>query len=186
MLASLDLPSDAYPRRGFRLQSVPHHPSPPSSPGPDSISYVHLRCLPGSHHFLATLFSKILLGKQSGPKSWYNGKITLIHKSGDPSLPASFTSIALTSCIGKVFHKITARCLERYLITTNIIDPSIQKGFISGVNGVMEHNFALNSLLMKRPVKSHRDGTCVKSWSTTQMALPRSNTWIPLPQKFLS
>ena len=51
------------------------------------------------------------------------------------------------SCIGKVFHKIIAKRLERYLITNKIIDTSTQKGFISGINGTMEHTFALNSIL---------------------------------------
>ena len=41
-----------------------------SAPGPDSISYCHLRHLPSCHHFLATLFTKILLQGKPGPKSW--------------------------------------------------------------------------------------------------------------------
>ena len=118
-----------------------------SSPGPDSISYLHLRQLPSCHHFLATLFSKIILQKAPGPRSWYSGKITLIHKAGNPSLPANFRPIALTSCIGKIFHKIIAKRLERYIVSNEIVDVSTQKGFISGINGTMEHTFTLNSLL---------------------------------------
>ena len=53
----------------------------------------------------------------------------------------------VTRCIGKVFHKIIAKRLERYLVTNKIIDTSTQKGFISGINGTMEHTFALNSIL---------------------------------------
>ena len=42
-----------------------------SSPGSDGITYMyfHLRNLPCTHHFLATVFSKILLFSQSGPSS---------------------------------------------------------------------------------------------------------------------
>jgi hypothetical protein len=87
------------------------------------------------------------LQKAPGPRSWYSGKITLIHKAGNPSLPANFRPIALTSCIGKIFHKIIAKHLERYIVSNKIVDVSTQKGFISGINGTMEHIFALNSLL---------------------------------------
>lgn len=46
-----------------------------------------------------------------------------------------------------LFHKIIAKRLEAYLVANEIIDTSTQKGFISGINGAMEHNFAVNSLL---------------------------------------
>ena len=38
-----------------------------STPGPDKISYVHLKMLPSTHHFLATLYSKILLSSPCAP-----------------------------------------------------------------------------------------------------------------------
>lgn len=41
-----------------------------SSPGPDGITYHHLKKLPSTHHFLATLFSKILQSSHQSPSSW--------------------------------------------------------------------------------------------------------------------
>ena len=64
--------------------------SPDSSPGPDRISYLHLRNLPCVHHFLATLFSKFLFECQEAPCSWYQAKIILTLKGGDPSMPGKF------------------------------------------------------------------------------------------------
>ena len=41
-----------------------------SSQGENGITYHHLKKLPSTHHFLATLFSKILLEDHSAPESW--------------------------------------------------------------------------------------------------------------------
>ena len=67
-----------------------------SSPGPDKITYLHLRNLPSTHYFLATLFSKILGNPHEVPRSWFQAEIILIPK-GDPSQPANLSPIALTS-----------------------------------------------------------------------------------------
>ena len=39
-----------------------------SAPGPEHISYYHLRHLPSCHHFLATLFTKILINRGPSPR----------------------------------------------------------------------------------------------------------------------
>lgn len=83
-----------------------------SAPGDDGITYHHLKKLPSAHHFLATLFSKILLSSHQPPTSWCSAKTILIHKKGDPGMPNSFRPIALSSCVGKLFHKILARRLD--------------------------------------------------------------------------
>jgi hypothetical protein len=46
-----------------------------------------------------------------------------------------------------VFHRIIASRLEEYLLTNSIIDSSIQKGFISEIDGVIEHILSLNSII---------------------------------------
>ena len=118
-----------------------------SAPGEDGITYYHLKNLPTSHHFLATLYSKILLESNVAPPSWGKGKIILLHKHGDTSCPSNFRPIALSSTIGKLFHKILALRLEEFCLSNEIIDPAIQKGFLSGINGTMEHIFALTALI---------------------------------------
>ena len=118
-----------------------------SSPGHDQITYFHLRNLPCTHHFLATLFTKILLTEQEPPSSWFSAEITLVHKGGDPSQPGNFRPITLSSVIPKTFHKILAKWSEHYLLRSNIVDPYLQKGFLSGINGMVEHMFAITSIL---------------------------------------
>lgn len=117
-----------------------------SAPGPDGITYHHLKKLLCTHHSLATIFSKILISNQS-PSCWCQAKTILLYKKSDSSLPNNFRPIALRSCIGKLFHKIIAHRLEAFLISNNVIDTSFQKGFLTGVNGVMEHSLSVKALL---------------------------------------
>ena len=79
-----------------------------SAPGPDRISYLHLKKLPSTHHFLATLFSKIILTNHRSPSNWCKGILRLIHKGGDTESPENFRPIALTLCVGKLLHRILA------------------------------------------------------------------------------
>ena len=118
-----------------------------SSPGADGITYLHLRNLPSTHYFLATLFTKILLETHRGPPSWFSAEITLIPKGGDPSNPKKFRPIAMSSVIPKLYHKILAKRLETYLLENDIIEPSIQKGFLTGINGTIEHTLPPRQLL---------------------------------------
>ena len=103
--------------------------------------------MPSTHHFLATLFSKILLHSQVPPTSWTHAKIITLHKKGDHRDPANFRPIVLTSVIGKLFHKILAIRLEDFLISNSMVDKSLQKGFLRGVNGCIEHVFAIQAMV---------------------------------------
>ena len=119
-----------------------------SSPGANGITFHHLKMMSSTHHFLATLFSKVLLCSHVPPTSWTHAKIIMIHKKGDTTHPANFCPIASTSVIGKLFHKILANRLERYLILNDMTDKSLQKGFLSGVNGCIKHVFAIQSMII--------------------------------------
>ena len=106
-----------------------------SAPGIDGITYFHLCHLPSTHHFMATLFNK-LIKSGSAPACWGCARIKLIYKSGDHSDPSNFRPIALTSVVGKLLHKIISCRLEEYLRSNDVIDTSVQKGFVSGLPGV--------------------------------------------------
>ena len=118
-----------------------------SSPGEDGITYHHLKKLPSAHYFLVTLFSKILLDDHTSPDSWCQAKIKFIPKSQDLSNPENFRPIALTSVIGKLFNKILALRLEHFLRNNDIKDISLQKGFLTNINGTMEHIFATSAII---------------------------------------
>lgn len=81
---------------------------------------------------------------QECPHTWCTATFSLIYKSGDPDAPANFQQIALTSVLGKIFHKTLVSRLEQYAIDKEVIDPSTQKGFI---NGVIEHTFSMSAIL---------------------------------------
>ena len=109
-----------------------------SSPGEDGITYHHLKTMPSTHHFLATLFSKILL--ENTLMVW--GKNKVRSQGERRPLPANFRPIALTSVVGKLYHKIIALHLEWFILDNNVIDANLQKGFLTGINGTMEHIFS--------------------------------------------
>ena len=58
-----------------------------------------------------------------------------------------FKCITLTSIVGKLFHKVLAIPLQRFLYLNNLIDPSAQKGFLTGINGTFEHIFSVSAIL---------------------------------------
>ena len=139
-----------------------------SSPGKDEITYHHLKKLPSAHHFLETLFSKILLEDHAAPESWCQAKTILISKNQDLSNPENFHPIALTSAIGKIFNKILALRLECFLRKNDIIDTSLQKGFLTNINGTMQHIFATSAIIQ----------------SAIQNGLPHSVTFLDLKNAF--
>jgi len=98
---------------------------------------------------LATLFNKLLEAKaaSAAPLLWGSARIKLIHKAGNTDDPSNFRPIALTSVVGKLFHKILSHQLEMYLKANNVIDTSVQKGFLTGLPGVFEHVYSLSAIL---------------------------------------
>ena len=119
----------------------------------DGITY-HLK-MTLTHHYLATLFSKILLEEHKAPKecilltshAWCQAKIKLIFKGGDTSNPEHFRLIALTSAVRKLFNKLIATCPEKFLQSNHLTDTRLQKGFLTNINGTMERIFAVSAIL---------------------------------------
>jgi len=145
---SFQVPFNDSPITPKIVKGVLHHCSAKSAPGPDNITYFHLKNLPASHHFLATLFNK-LLKSESSPPYWSTARIKLLYKQDATDHPKNFRPIALTSAVGKLFHKIISQRLEHYLISNNVIDTSVQKGFISSFPGIFEHIYSVSNILEK-------------------------------------
>ncbi len=117
-----------------------------SAPGPDGILYGLLKNLPSTHHFMATLFSKILVSG-TPPSSWSDSKITLIHKKQSTDIPSNFRMIALASCVGKIYHQVLAERSDGFIKSNKLIDTTYQKAFLSGKNGCVEHNQVLHEII---------------------------------------
>jgi hypothetical protein len=128
-----------------------------SAPGPDGITYGILRNLPSTHHFLATLYSQILLVSPNPPSYWQDSNITLIYKRNETDNPKNFRMIALTSTIAKLFHQIISNRSLDYLIANGYIKDSVQKAFIKNKNGTIEHNQLLQEVISH---SRHNNKTC--------------------------
>ena len=144
------VPFENGPFRPRDVRSVLKSSNKKSAPGPDGVSYSVLLKLESTHHLLATLFTKVL-AMGCPPPSWSESVVKLLHKKGDPADPSNFRMIALSGCIGKTFHLLINQRLTSYLITNNLVDPSMQKAFLPGINGCIEHN-----IVMEEVIKSAR------------------------------
>ena len=118
-----------------------------SAPGPDGMLYGLLKNLPATHHFMATLFSQLLMSSPVPPDSWSSSKVSLLFKAGDPNEPSNFRMISLTSCVSKVFHQILANRTTDYLTGNSFLQRDTQKAFINGINGCIEHNMVLQEVI---------------------------------------
>ncbi len=118
-----------------------------SAPGIDGLTYGVLKHLPSSHHFLATLFNKLLFESPKPSPLWQKSKISLIYKRNEPDNPKNFRPIALSSITGKIYHQILSNRILEYLIGNNYIDNSMQKAFINNINGTIEHNQLLQEII---------------------------------------
>ena len=128
------------------VKAVINGKSSRSAPGPDGITYGILKKLPCVHHILATLYNK-LLSDPTPPSLWTHAKVILLHKKNSTDNPENFRMIALSSVFGKIFHQIIVSRLETYLRQNNLIDTSIQKGFMTGISGCVDHNVVVHELI---------------------------------------
>ena len=74
---------------------------------------------------------------------------TLVYKKGDRSDPANYRPICVTPSLSRLYNKILARRLNKFILENNIIDTTVQKGFLSGFRGCLEHAFYLQTVCKK-------------------------------------
>ena len=138
---------DLGPVRPRDIRSVLSKKKPSSSPGGDGILNGHLKNLESTHHFLATLFTKTLLSSPNPWEGWGSSSIVLIHKGGDTGDPANFCPIALTSCVGKLFHQILSDRIGKFLVGNKYLDVTTQKAFLNGISGCQDHNLVMGEII---------------------------------------
>ena len=134
------------PIRPRDIRSVLSKSNKKSAPGPDGITYNTLLKLDCTHHILATLFNKVLISG-AHPPSWGESVVKLLYKKGDSADPSNFRMIALTGCIGKSYHLILSERLSTFLTSNKFIDPTLQKAFLPGINGCIEHNAVMEEII---------------------------------------
>ena len=129
------------------IKNILSHKKSTSAPGPDGLTYGILRHLPSTHHFLSTLYSKLILDSPSPPELWQASNVSLIYKRNETSNPKNFRMIALTSVIGKIYHQIVSDRILDFMIGNGYINAAVQKAFIKNINGTVEHNQLLQEVI---------------------------------------
>jgi len=119
-----------------------------SAPGPDGMTYAILKFLPCLHTPLATIFTRMRQQESpSAQEGWETSKSILIFKKGLSNTMENFRRIGLSNVMGKVFHALYSRDLTDYLVSNLIIDPTLQKAFIPGIDGCREHTTVVSELV---------------------------------------
>ena len=67
----------------------------------------------------------------------------------------NFRRFGLSNIMGKVYHALISRDLTTFLTSNGIIDKTLQKAFIPGVDGCREHTL-VNAELVKDARKQKR------------------------------
>ena len=120
--------------------------SPNTCPGEDGLLYGVLAKLPSTHHFLATLYNKTDKSGVAMDIST-NCYLVLAHKAGEPSDPGNFRMLAMTSCLAKPYHEIKAKRMSTFMVDNEYIDVSLQKAYLEGINGCIEHIHVLQQII---------------------------------------
>ena len=129
-----------------------------SSPGPDGIPYVVWKFCTSTHPILFNIFQRVWLGT-SIPSHWQVACVTLLPKSDVSDDPAKFRPIALANTMGKVFFSLLSHRLQKHMQQNNFFDGQIQKGFMPGVSGCLEHSTLCYEAM--RDAKSAKRQICV-------------------------
>ncbi|XP_054720783.1 uncharacterized protein LOC129230409 [Uloborus diversus] len=115
-----------------------------SAPGPDRITYKHLKEVDPEGITLATLFNACRRLRRT-TTAWKTSATILLPKDGDPADITNWRPITLCSTMYKLFAKCSAARLYAWCERNDIISHA-QKGFLPH-DGVMEHSFLLQHRL---------------------------------------
>lgn len=113
-----------------------------ATPGMNSLTYLPYKKCDSILRTLLKIIRKIFDTKDV-PEDWALAFIVLLQKKKDDLSLQEFRPIAITNTVGKIFFSIISTRLQHYLTRNNYISSQIQKGFLSGVPGCVEHSFAL-------------------------------------------
>jgi hypothetical protein len=114
-------------------------------PGLDAITYVPFKKCIAIIAFLHRLGIKIWKLLQVAD-DWAQAMMNLLKKGSmteDLEIVSEFRPITMTATMGKVLLSIISDRLQRFLVHNQYIPRKIQKGFLAGIAGCVEHSFML-------------------------------------------
>ena len=95
------------------------------------------------------------------PVSWQIARIKLLSKGSDSSHPSLMRPISILNVEGRLFFTIYQQRLSSYLLNNEYIQRKVQKAFLDGVAGCIEHTTLTYEAL--KNAKTHKRAICV-SW----------------------
>lgn len=116
-----------------------------ATPGLDAISYVPFKKCPALILFLHLLVIKIWEACEIAD-DWAQALISLLKKGSpeeDLDVVSEFRPITIAATMGKIVLSVVSDRLQRFLVKNSFIPRQVQKGFLSGVPGCIEHTFML-------------------------------------------
>ena len=142
------LPKKAFesrPPTNLQLRNSARRKRNGAAPGLDSITYVPFKKCPAIITFLHKLGIKIWETLEVAD-DWAQALIALLKKGSlfkELDIVSEFRPITMTACMGKIFLSVIADRLQLFLVQNFYIPRKIQKGFLSGIAGCVEHSFML-------------------------------------------
>lgn len=142
-----------------------------SSPGPNAIPYLVYKKCPYIRRCLYEIHREVWIVGNI-PDSWRYGTRILLPKEDGASSLDNFRDINLTNTDCKIFWGIIGQRTMQFLQENKYIDTTLQKGFVSGVSGCIEHTTTVSALLQN--AKTHRRSIC-STWIDVQKAFGSVN-----------
>ena len=124
-----------------------------SAPGPSGIPYVVYKRCPMLLRRLWKLL-RVLWKKGILPREWMLAEGCYLPKELDSKGIDMFRGISLLNVEAKIYLAVFAKRMTSYMIENQYLDPSVQKGGISGYAGCIEHNGVLTQLVKEAKQKN--------------------------------
>ena len=123
------------------------------SPCPlDQISIICFKRCPYLRTYLLEI-CKAAWNSKTMPKQWQRAVTILIHKKGQTDDPGNFRPITLEPVCLKVFTSLLRNRMFTFLLQNEYIESHVQKGFIPGLSGTMEHIAGLSYVINEARLK---------------------------------
>lgn len=117
-----------------------------TAPGPDRLTYNHLKSFDPHAKVLALIYNICLKAKRI-PTSWKQSTTIFIPKKGDLSRPENWRPVALSSTIYKLFAALVSKRISGWLEKNQLLARN-QKGF-RPFDGALENNFVLETRIQE-------------------------------------
>lgn len=119
--------------------------------GLNGLSYIIYKKCPTVLVYLRYISLKVWATRDV-PTDWGIAYVALVAKSSELHVPGEFRPLAVGNTDGKIFFSIVADRLQVYLVGNTYIRIKIQKGFLAGMAGCVEHSFVLMEALRNATV----------------------------------